>query len=69
MASGTVRIRPDGRTPQLGVKYSTSYNGSGSYTVSLWLANSSVYSSGAYFGYRIEATLNGSTQRLKENSP
>ena len=69
MASGTVRIRPDGRTPQLGVKYSTSYNGSGSYTVSLWLASSSVYSSGAYFGYRIEATLNGSTQRLKENSP
>ena len=69
MASGTVRIRPDGYAPQLGVKYSTSYNGSGSYTVSLWLANSSVYSSGAYFGYRIEATLNGSTQRLKENSP
>lgn len=69
MASGTVRIRPDGLAPQLGVKYSTSYNGSGSYTVSLWLANSSVYSSGAYFGYRIEATLNGSTQRLKENSP
>lgn len=69
MASGTVRIRPDGYTPQLGVKYSTSYNGSGSYTVSLWLASSSVYSSGAYFGYRIEATLNGSTQRLKENSP
>lgn len=69
MASGTVRIRPDGRTPQLGVKYSTSYNGSGSYTVSLWLASSSVYSSGAHFGYRIEATLNGSTQRLKENSP
>lgn len=69
MASGTVRIRPDGHTPQLGVKYSTSYNGSGSYTVSLWLASSSVYSSGAYFGYRIEATLNGSTQRLKENSP
>lgn len=69
MASGTVRIRPDGYAPQLGVKYSTSYNGSGSYTVSLWLANSSVYSGGAYFGYRIEATLNGSTQRLKENSP
>lgn len=69
MASGTVRIRPDEHAPQLGVKYSTSYNGSGSYTVSLWLANSSVYSSGAYFGYRIEATLNGSTQRLKENSP
>ena len=69
MASGTIRIRPDGYTPQLGVKYSTSYNGSGSYTVSLWLASSSVYSSGAYFGYRIEATLNGSTQRLKENSP
>lgn len=69
MASGTVRIRPDGYVPQLGVKYSTSYNGSGSYTVSLWLANSSVYNSGAYFGYRIEATLNGSTQRLKENSP
>lgn len=69
MASGTVKIRPDGYTPQLGVKYSTSYNGSGSYIVSLWLANSSVYSSGAYFGYRIEATLNGSTQRLKENSP
>lgn len=69
MASGTVKIRPDGYAPQLGVKYSTSYNGSGSYTVSLWLANSSVYSGGAYFGYRIEATLNGSTQRLKENSP
>lgn len=69
MASGTVRIRPDGYTPQLGVKYSTSYNGSGSYTVSLWLASSSIYNSSAYFGYRIEATLNGSTQRLKENSP
>lgn len=69
MASGTVRIRPNGNSPQLGVKYSTSYNGSGSYTVSLWLAASNTYASGGYFGYRIDATLNGSTQRLKENSP
>lgn len=69
MANGIIAIRPKNNSPQLAAEYWTSYNGSGSYTVTITLRESNYYSSGAYFGYRISCSVNGINRQLKAASP